>query len=163
MGLKPRFKKSDIERYLMAETAKIERGVVRIMERCGEEFVTDAKNALNISSSAFPKGNYKDQTANLRSSISYFILKDDEIVKYSLLDGTLEGMSAAYDTLGQIPPKDGFRLIGVAGMDYASSLESKGYNVISSQQMILIVNLGDRLKKFAKQLSKGGIDIDFGE
>lgn len=160
MGIKPRFRYSDIEKELNADLIAIERNIIRILKRCGEEFVTDAKNGLNISSSAFPKGDYKDQTANLRSSIGFFILRDNEVI-HEKLEGTGQGTSAALSALRNRQSGSGYRLIGVAGMDYASYLESKGYNVISSQQETTLVNLGNRLKKFSKQLSNKGMNIDF--
>jgi hypothetical protein len=45
-----------------------------------------------------------------------------------------------------VKPK-GFQLIGVAGMNYASHVESKGYNVISYQADVCMVNLGVSLEK----------------
>ena len=148
----------DIEKALDQDLKKIENGVISIMQRAGEEFVSDARQGVNISG-AFPKGDYMDQTANLRNSIGYFILADNEIVAES--GGGSTGHMAAKRTLSELPPKTGYRLVGVAGMEYASYLESKGYNVITSQQDALFVNLGDRLRRFSKQLSKKGFDIDF--
>jgi hypothetical protein len=159
MGIKANFSYSDIEKALNKDLIQIEQGILRIMKIVGEEFQRDAREALNISTSDFPKGNYKDQTANLRSSIGYFILRDNEQVAGSR--GTSKGQMAARHVLDELPPKSGYRLVGVAGMDYASYLESKGYNVITSQQEVLYLNLGDRLKKFTKRLSKKGIEIDF--
>ncbi len=158
MGIKAKFSYSDIEKALNKNLIQIETGVLRILKRVGEEFVSDAREGMNISSAAFPKGDYQDQTANLRSSIGYFILRDNEQVDGST--GTSKGQMAARRVLNELPPKSGYRLIGVAGMEYASFLESKGYNVISSQQAVLFVNLGERLRKFTKQLGKRGIDFN---
>jgi len=161
MGIKAKFTYSDIERAINKDLISIEKNILSIMSRVGEEFVSDAKNAVNISPSAFPKGDYTDQTANLRSSIGYFILRDNQIVSENV-SGTMSGTSKARNVLTQIGYKSGYRLVGVAGMEYASNLESRGYNVITSQQLDLIVNLGDRLRKYSSQLGKKGIQIDFG-
>lgn len=161
MGLVPKFTYSDLERAINGELITIERNVISIMQRVGEQFVTDARNAVNISASAFPKGDYTDQTSNLRSSIGYFILRDNEVVTENI-QGTMSGTIKARGVLSQVGFKSGYRLVGVAGMEYSSNLESKGYNVITSQQLDLIVNLGERLKKYADQLGKKGTQIDFG-
>ncbi len=158
MGIKPRFTTKDIEKALNQDLKKIENGILSIMQRAGEEFVSDARQGVNISG-AFPKGDYTDQTANLRNSIGYFILIDNDLVAES--GGGSIGHMAAKRVLNELPSGTGYRLVGVAGMEYASYLESKGYNVITSQQDTLFVNLGDRLKKFSKQLDKKGFDIDF--
>jgi len=159
MGIKANFSYSDIEKALNSELINIERGVIRIMRRCGEEFVSEARQGINISG-AFPKGDYLDQTDALRSSVGYFILRDNEVIMEDV-EGNSKGKDAARETLSNIPPKAGYRLIGVAGMDYASYLESKGYNVISSQQYVCFINLGVMMEKFSKQLSKKGVNIDF--
>lgn len=155
MAIKPKFSFTDIERATQNELRKIENGVLTIMQRVGEQFVTDARNAVNIQGSAFSKGDYTDQTANLRSSIGYFIIKDDQVVKENL-SGNWSGRSAAKKAIRQAGYKPGYRIIGTAGMEYASYLESKGYNVISSQQMNLIIDLSDKLKKF----SRGKMDFE---
>ena len=84
MGITPRFSDQDTLRELQAGYRKIENGIIKILQRAGEIFVTEARDGLNISPAAFPKGDYKDQTSNLRSSIGYFILKDGSIVNYDL-------------------------------------------------------------------------------
>jgi len=160
MGIKPKFSYSDLERVINSELITIEKNVISIMQRVGEQFVSDARNAANISG-AFQKGDYTDQTANLRSSIGYFIIRDNEVITDNVT-GTMSGTSKARGVLGQLGFKSGYRLVGVAGMEYASNLESKGYNVITSQQVDLIVNLGERLRKYAAQLGKKGTQIDFG-
>lgn len=159
MGIKPKFKYSDIERAVNAELINIERGVLAILQRVGEEFVRDARMGIDINSGAFPKGDYTDQTANLRSSIGYFILRDGNVVTENL-SGTSKGVSAARAVLAKVG-KEGYSIVGVAGMEYASHLESMGYNVISSQNLNLIVDLSDRLQKFARKAGKKGLSLDF--
>jgi len=160
MGLKPRFTTKDIEKALNQDLKKIENGILSIMQRAGEEFVSDARQGVNISG-AFPKGDYTDQTANLRNSIGYFILVDNDLVAESGGGGI--GHMAAKRVLNELPAGSGYRLIGVAGMEYASYLESKGYNVISSQQFQLIIDLSDKLKKYSKRWGKKGVNLDFAQ
>jgi hypothetical protein len=60
-----------------------------------------------------------------------------------------------------VPQKEGYQLIGVAGMDYASHVESKGYNVITSQGDIALVNIERLLNKFKDRMNKKGANMDF--
>lgn len=166
MGVSAKFNYNALEKAINKDLIEIERKLLQIMQYCGEQFVSDARDALHISPSLFPKGNYKDRTAALRSSIGYFVLRDNEVVFDNVMGlaggrNSGEGMQQARNTLTSIPPKRGYRLIGVAGMDYASTLESKGYNVITSQEGECFINLGSMLQKFTKQLGKKGITIDF--
>lgn len=128
--------------------------MIEIMEFVGEDFVNDAKKALKLNSSLFPKGNYQDQTANLRSSIGYFILLDGKVIT-GKTEGTSDGTEAAKSMLQQVQ-KGGLQLIGVAGKDYASKVESKGYNVITSQKEVALVDLTGMLKEYA---SKRGVSL----
>lgn len=154
MGVRVNFSYNELERAMRKDLIAIERNIIRIMKYCGEQFVSDARNALHISPSEFPKGDYTDRTANLRNSIGYFVLRDSDVVETA-------SNSDAQSVLSSIPPKRGYRLIGVAGMNYASALEARGYNVITSQEGECFVNLGKMLKKYSDQLGKKGMNIDF--
>lgn len=156
MGIKGHFNIDDI---LKKELQAIEDNVLGILQRVGEEFVTDARSALNINAGAFPKGDFTDQTANLRSSIGYFLLNNGEVVAESL-SGTAEGVLAAKEPLLNHSGR-GYSIMGVAGMEYASYLESMGYNVISSQNLNLIVDLTNLLKKYTATLGKKGQSVSF--
>jgi hypothetical protein len=145
MGIKPRFTKQQIKAELLRQAKIIEEDLIKIMIHVGEQFVTEAQEGLNIDPSAFPKGDYKDQTANLRNSIGVFVLKNGNII-YSKMEGTGNPAAAAKDAMQKVRKISGIQLIGVAGMNYASHVESKGYNVITSQGEVAAVNL-DRLWK----------------
>lgn len=78
---------------------------------------------------------YKDQTGNLRSSIGYVVAVDGEVVQSSSFevvkdgaDGSRDGKSYALDLVKQFP--EGIVLIVVAGMNYASYVSAKGYDVL---------------------------------
>lgn len=160
MGIKPRITNSQtIPNELQRGYRTIEKGIIRILQYVGEQFVKEARDGLNISG-AFPKGDYTDQTVNLRSSIGYFVLNDGVIVS-SNLQGTADGIGAARQVLDQISEKSGYQLVGVAGMEYASYVESRGYNVITSQGDIAIVNIDRMLRKFKDRMKKKGLDVDF--
>ena len=96
---------------------------------------------------------YKDQTGNLRSSIGYVVAVDGEVVQSSSFevvkdgaDGSRDGKSYAIDLVKQFP--EGIVLIVVAGMNYASYVSAKGYDVLDSSEV-----LADRLvPEILKQL-----------
>jgi len=173
MGIKPRFTPQDIARQSQQQLQGIENGMLRILHYVGLTFMEEARDDVNINTSAFPairkgkkgdpargQGEYLDDTSALRSSIGYFVLKNGQMV-FGKVEGEAEGVSAAQALLGQVPKVNiGYQLIGVAGMDYASYLEAKGYNVITSQATVALVNLETRLKAFASRKGIAGFDID---
>ena len=150
MALKARYNEQDILRRLKEEAARIEKDLIDIMGFVAEKFIKEARDGLNITG-AFPKGDYTDRTENLRSSIGYFILKDGSIIQQNL-EGNSEGMANAKLALQEIHPRIGhIQLILVAGMDYASYVESRGYNVLTSQGDLIFIDLERLWKKYSKK------------
>lgn len=96
-----------------------------------EDFIVNARGQVQDHA----MGTYLDQTTNLRNSIGYFIFHNGEMVREkneittnkSLVDGFVKS--------------SGFQLILIAGMNYASYVESKGYNVISYQADVCMIDL----------------------
>ena len=93
---------------------------------------------------------YKDQTGNLRSSIGYVVAVDVQSSSFEVVkdgaDGSRDGKSYALDLVKQFP--EGIVLIVVAGMNYASYVSAKGYDVLDSSEV-----LADRLvPEILKQL-----------
>lgn len=113
----------NMRRIIKKRLDPIERKATEALSFVGEEFVAKAKI----------KGNYRDRTGNLRSSIGYIVQKDGEIEKEAFdgekEDGVKEGQNFAHKLSPQWP--NGHILIGVAGMKYAASVEHKNYDVIS--------------------------------
>lgn len=122
--------------------------------RAGEEFVTNAREQMQDHA----MGTYKDVTANLRNSIGYFIFHNGRNVFQNPStneftgpesEGKLPEAEIAANNLTAIKDvikPEGFQLIGVAGMNYASFVESKGYNVISYQADVCLVDLATYLE-----------------
>lgn len=160
MGITARYKQADVNRELQRGYQAIESGIIRILQRAGEQFVRDARMAMNIDASAFPKGDYLNHTNNLRSSIGYFLLKDGQVIQMNI-EGTGDGRNAAMEVISSLPNKGGYQLVGVAGMYYASYVESKGYNVITSQADVAIVNIEKLLNKYRDRMNTKGADVDF--
>lgn len=143
-----------LEKAIKKDLEDIERNIINIMHYCGEQFIKDARNAkTDLAPSILPKGNFGDVTANLRSSIGYFVCRDDEVI-------IGKGDAHSRAVLADIPHSRGYRLIGVAGMDYASYVESKGYNVIATQEGECLVNLESSLREYTRKMAAMGITID---
>lgn len=122
---------------------EVEDKMIMVMQYTGEQFVKDARKMERS------QGGFGDVTGNLRSSIGYFILKDGQILK-SNLKGKASGKSAAQQFVESLPIKMGLRLVGIAGMNYASLVESKGKNVISIQAEAALIDLKDMLNDVTK-------------
>lgn len=158
MGLVPQFTAADITREIDGAILNIEAGIIEVLRYVGEDWVKNARENLNITG-AFPKGDYTDRTSNLRSSIGFFILKDGTIIDENL-QGTPTGNSAARSAIVRVP-KTGYQLIGVAGMDYASHVENMGYNVITSQQDVALVDLRDMLREYQEKVNRKGAGLGY--
>ena len=148
MALKWRFKDDHIINRLKLEIHRVELDLIEIMAYVGDEAVKEAKLLKKKD------GGFDDVSGNLRSSIGYTILRDGEVVKEGF-SGNPEGIDAAIKVLQNVPRIAGLQLILVAGMDYASYLESKGFNVITAQGDMAVVDLESMFRKYvAKKIIK---------
>jgi hypothetical protein len=123
MPLIPGFRGQDTDRQVDRFVVSVEERIIMTLAMVGEKFVNDARNIRT----------YQDQTGNLRSSIGYIIAKDGHIVVEDV-EGKAQGKAQAKRIAREIlqENKQGFVLIGVAGMSYAAAVEAKGYSVITS-------------------------------
>lgn len=142
--IKPKFSNDYIRKELLRVRQVLVKDVASICAYAGERFITDARSSLKIDSAAFPEGDYTDRTGNLRSSIGYIVLIEG-LVTYSSDNHASDYLKGI---IASLPPTK-VRLIGFAYMEYASYLESMGYNVISSQANVLFVDLSKLLEKYA--------------
>lgn len=134
----PKFTKAQIEGTLRKRVLAVHQAYLERLQAIGEEFVKNARN----------NGSYTDRTGNLRNSVGYVIMKDgkqlfsnfqatakgDGSENKTGKDGVAVGQEKALEISGRYP--QGYVLIGVAGMDYAAAVESKGFDVISSSSTI---------------------------
>ena len=93
-GLTPLWNDDDIAHWFDIFIDRAEEKIFKLLQRAGEVFVTYARN----------KGNYRDCTGNLRSSVGYVIVAENPA---------------------------GFFLICLAGMEYAATVEARGKDVIT--------------------------------
>lgn len=131
----PQFNSNDIERILREKIEKYHQKVIRILRFVGEMCINEART----------NGSYQDQTGNLRSSIGYIVLKDGKPIEKGGFaptergtkkgkDGQKEGEVFINKVISQYPK--GFVLVVVAGMKYASYVEARNYNVLSSAELL---------------------------
>lgn len=131
----PQFNSNDIERILREKIEKYHQKVIRTLKYVGEMCINEART----------NGSYQDQTGNLRSSIGYVVLQDGKPIEKGGFaptergteggkDGQKEGESFINKVTSQYPK--GFVLVVVAGMKYASYVEARNYNVLTSAELL---------------------------
>ena len=133
-----------------------------------DEAIEDAMNALidtlfevgnRCITEARDNGSYMDQTGNLRSSIGYVVVVDGQIVRKNVVDlvknGT-EGTKEAEAFLERLASEHstGICLIVVAGMNYASYVEGRGYNVLTSAELLAERLVPQLLEQIGFKVSK---------
>lgn len=122
---------AEIDRYITGRVEAIKKALVYNLCAVGEQVL----NAARLTNS------YKDQTGNLRSSIGYVVAVDGEIVQMSSFEVVKEGSEGArggkeyaMQLVRDFP--QGMVLIVVAGMNYASYVSAKGYDVLDSSELL---------------------------
>ena len=122
---------TEIDRYITGRVEALKKAIVYNLCAVGEQVL----NAARLTNS------YKDQTGNLRSSIGYVVAVDGEIVQMSSFDTVKEGREGsrggkeyAMQLVRNFP--HGIVLIVVAGMNYASYVSAKGYDVLDSSELL---------------------------
>lgn len=142
-GMTPLFTFDEMERWLEHFQSKAEDKMLVFLQAGGEKFIQVARQS----------GSYKDQTGNLRSSVGYVIAKDGEVVKENFVEsdkgtdkttGKYKGRRLAEEV--SLSHAGGYILVGVAGMEYATAVEAKGYEVISGANAQYEKYLRDTLK-----------------
>lgn len=154
LSIKPKFTKAQLKEILDKRKANLGQAILFRLQKIGETFVTNARN----------NGNYKDHTGNLRSSIGYVILKDgvqlfDNFKSFPAGDPTAKGVAVgsenAQNLIGDIAvafPR-GFVLIVVAGMEYAASVESKHFDVLTSSSLVAANDLKEAIDTLTSKVS----------
>ena len=110
---------------------RVRRVVLNTLQYVGESCITEARN----------NGKYIDRTGNLRSSIGYVVVNNGIIVtqgnSQKYLEGTLgetNGVKFVRDLAAR--NNKGMVLIVAAGMNYAVYVEARGYNVLTSAELL---------------------------
>lgn len=139
MGVKLNLNQSAINAKMKDAEEAILQKFLRVLRYCGEMAVNEAR--MN--------GSYMDQTGNLRSSIGYVIVVDGTIVEENFSHpGGRGGKKTGLDLAREIAlSKPDIALVVVAGMNYASHVESRGKNVLTSAEQMASRIVPDLLKQ----------------
>lgn len=140
---------SEIEAYIDKAAENVRNVIIDTLCEVGSRCITEARD----------NGNYVDQTGNLRSSIGYVVVVDGQIVRKNVVDlvknGT-EGTKEAEAFLERLASEhsSGICLIVVAGMNYASYVEGRGYNVLTSAELLAERLVPQLLEQIGFKVSK---------
>ncbi|MDR0864961.1 MAG: hypothetical protein LBO74_08525 [Candidatus Symbiothrix sp.] len=122
---------SHIDNYITNLVQRKEQVIIRNLCYVGEKCLNEART----------NGGYYDQTGNLRSSIGYVVVVDGNVIQMSSFSTVKQGKQGASDgqefvkqLISKFPK--GICLIVVAGMNYASYVSAKGYNVLDSSELL---------------------------
>lgn len=140
---------SEIDAYFDVAIEDAVNALIDTLCWVGNECITEARD----------NGSYMDQTKNLRSSIGYEVLVDGQILGRKVVDlvknGT-EGTKEAEAFLERLASEhsSGICLIVVAGMNYASYVEGRGYNVLTSAELLAERLVPQLLEQIGFKVSK---------
>lgn len=152
MAIKPNFTKDDVRERFDAFLNEIEKKQIAKLQRLGEMCLVEARTN---------KG-YMMQTGALLSSTGYEVFVDGVAI-HSQFDaasgaesnaaemGIKSGQSIA-ETIGK--GTNGIALVVVAGMNYATYVEAKGYNVLSSAEHLAERELPRMLEKLISNIKR---------
>jgi hypothetical protein len=150
--IKPKFSATDIAKWAIDVRAKVINAMLSRLQFVGESFIVNARNT----------NTYKDQTGNLRSSIGYLVSYNGSILGRNFeaagrgTTSGVEGMSKAQQLAQDIADDypQGFVLVCVAGMEYAASVESRGFDVITNSSMEAVSDLRDAMRDLKDKISR---------
>ena len=152
MGIKANFTSEDIKTRMNAFLDAIEKAQIKRLQELGEMCLREARNN---------KG-YMMQTGALLSSTGYKIYVDGVALhsKFDAASGAeseaatkgINTGSAVADSIGK--KTKGVALVVVAGMNYASYVEAKGYNVLSSANHLAESELPRMLEKLITNIKR---------
>lgn len=142
MPIKQTTPDAEIDAYIKVMLERQRKALIYNLQYVGEQCLTAARET----------DTYKDRTGNLRSSLGYVIIEDGNIVNLSGFgvvlqgnEGANDGKSYVQDIASRFP--QGLVLVMVAGMNYASYVQAKGYDVLESSELLAENLVPKMLKK----------------
>lgn len=140
--IKAMFTINEIKAEMQKSVKAIEAAILAMLRVRGEQFVSEARQ----------ESTYTDRTGNLRSSLGYFIYYGKTAIEKNVA-GSSEGQAEANKVVSEVSKRDGvYYLIGVAGMNYASHVEARGYNVISNQSIKIVPLIEGDINKLKSKI-----------
>lgn len=132
MGIESQIPMDEINAIIRKKIEAAEKVIINTLKYIGEMCINEARS----------NGDYIDQSGNLRSSIGYVVVKDGKKVYENVRRSTrgnekTKGVNEAKKFIEELVSKHskGIVLIVVAGMNYASYVESRR-NVLASAQIL---------------------------
>lgn len=126
------FNMSDVRKRFDAFLIEVEKAQIEALQKIGEMCVAHAREIPSDIG-------FKDQTGNLRSSIGYVIFRDGVAIRSNyeqVLEGN-EGVQKGQQLAEEIGTQTkGLSLVVTAGMQYATYVEAKGRDVLSSAELL---------------------------
>lgn len=97
---------------------------------------------VSVGHSAYEKAvqgrAFQDRTHNLMSSIGWAVTHSGKVVEVGGFEGPgNEGRTAGLQLVDKAKLRNGLQLIFVAGMHYATHVESKGYDVNTAGELLI--------------------------
>lgn len=138
----------DIEKLVEAERERLHRIILKQLCLIGEKVVAHARTLPAFNAKGYERGkipphvpNYADWTANLRSSIGYIVSLGDQIAgssDFAAIDGARDGSTKGRELAVLLSARldSDYSLIVVAGEEYASYVQAKGYDVLASAEIL---------------------------
>lgn len=81
---------------------------------------------------------FQDHTHNLISSIGWAVVRDGQTVEVGGFQGSgSDGRTTGLQLIDDVKSSHGLQLIFVAGMHYATHVESKGYDVNTAGELLI--------------------------
>lgn len=154
MPIVPRFTRDDIEREVARQAQAIETAIIKRLRYLGEECVRVARE----------EGSYMDQTGNLRNSVGYVVYSKGEKIFENFkdvaqgnggseVDAEAIGRRHAETKAAELAISNDYILIVVAGMDYASVVESHGRDVLTSAEQYAEQKLPSMIAKLKANIN----------
>lgn len=153
MGIEPNFDFNGIEEYMREQLKKIDQLILRNLNYLGMRCVNIAKT----------RNTYVDRTANLRNSIGYVIVKNGQVTKeffandgrgidWKPTDEKGEDVGKQFATEVAQGFTQGYALIVVAGMNYASYVEDVHHLDVLQSAETFAINEAPRMMKKLEML-----------
>ncbi len=121
---------------LLTTRKQIEGKITKALQRKEEKYIQKLTEAGNILvTEAIRSGDYQDQTGRLRRSIGFVVMKDGVLVS-EYFQGGATAYEAKEKAINGANQHQGIVLAVIAGENYASYVESKGYNVLTTARQI---------------------------
>lgn len=136
MALKSNFSEARVKKETQEQAETLYQKIINAFIYAAETFIVNARGQMQDHA----MGTYKDQTTNLRNSIGYFIFHNGKLVHEK------NEIVTNKSKVEEFVKSSGFQMILIAGMNYASHVESEGYNVISYQADICMIELAGYLE-----------------